>query len=103
MPTTFGLWVLTMIKKMARAICRNDMLLSNPDASEADVSTNWYTNGDVYMSNARAAMETIQPEIMKVFEPYLSSEYSIPKSITAGQIHDDMKAMIHEALKETKP
>ncbi|MCB7130392.1 MAG: hypothetical protein J3T61_12740 [Candidatus Brocadiales bacterium] len=76
---------LTMIEKMALAVS------DTPFPSERS------------LKKARAALEAIQPEIMKVFEPYLSSEYSIPESITAKQIHDDMKALIHAALKETKP
>lgn len=50
---------------------------------------------------AATAIEAMRPEIMRVFESYLSPEYSVPECITARQISDDMMAMIDAALEET--
>ena len=80
-----------MIERLARAICKNDMLWTDPEASEADIETNWYTNGDIYMSHARVGFAEIrEPEhymVLAAVNPMASNDEE--QSYRTWQAHID--------------
>lgn len=87
-----------MIEKVARALATADG--KDPDAPAwiCGPETFGLCWRDQYSKPARAALEAIQPEIVKVFEPYLSHEYSIPECVTADCIRVEVKALFDAAM-----
>lgn len=59
-----------MLHRIGKAICRREIMWEHPNADDIEVlvETNWYTNGEIYVDYARAALGEMREatEIMRL-------------------------------------